>query len=227
MAVEIPLAVEVRTGLGSSPSRRLRHAGKIPGIVYGHGTEPIPVEIDAPALRHALNTESGANALLRLEIDGKHHLALARALQKHPIKQTVTHVDLQIVSRDEIVASEVSVVLTGDAIEVHRADGTVEQVVFALTVKAKPADIPLHFEVDVTGLEIGGAIRVGDLAVPKGVTIELDPEEIVVAAHAAKGYVEGELAEAEAAAVAAVAADGAEGGESEGAPAEDAGESGD
>jgi large subunit ribosomal protein L25 len=210
---EISLVVDVGREHGSPASRRLRSVGKIPGIVYGHGIDPIAVEVDGRALRHALTTEAGTNALLRLEIGKEQHLALARELQRHPVRHTVTHIDFLIVGRDEIVTTEVSITLIGDALAVHRGDGHVEQQLFALTVKAKPADIPTGFEVDISELEIGDAIRVGDLKVPAGVTIDLDPEDVVVAAHAPRVQEELEEPEAEEAvegAAAEVAEDAAE-----------------
>jgi large subunit ribosomal protein L25 len=124
-------------------------------------------------------------------------LALARELQRHPVRHTVTHIDFLIVGRDEIVTTEVSIALIGDALAVHRADGHVEQQLFAVTVKAKPADIPTGFDVDISELEIGDAIRVGDLKIPAGVTIDLDPEDVVVAAHAPRVQEELEEPEAE------------------------------
>jgi large subunit ribosomal protein L25 len=204
---EISLVVDVGREHGSPASRRLRSVGKIPGIVYGHGIDPIAVEVDGRALRHALTTEAGTNALLRLEIGKEQHLALARELQRHPVRHTVTHIDFLIVGRDEIVTTEVSITLIGDALAVHRGDGHVEQQLFALTVKAKPADIPTGFEVDISEL------RVGDLKVPAGVTIDLDPEDVVVAAHAPRVQEELEEPEAEEAvegAAAEVAEDAAE-----------------
>ena len=212
---EIPLVVDAGRPHGSSASRRLRAGGKIPAIVYGHGIDPISVTVDGRALRTALGTEAGLNALLRLEIDGSHHLALAREIQRHPVRHTVSHVDFLVVSRDEIVSADINVTLVGEATAVARGDGLVDQETFAIPVKAKPADLPSHFEIVIDDLEIGQMVRLSDLTMPDGVTTDLDPETVLVVAHPPRGKtIEEEEAEAAAEAAAAEAAEAeAEGGE--------------
>jgi large subunit ribosomal protein L25 len=183
---EITLVAEVRNERGSRASRRLLADGRIPGVVYGHGDEPVAIAVNARALRAALSTEAGVNALLDLDVAGDRHLAIARELQRHPVRQTVSHVDFQVVRRDEVVAVEVAVNLVGDPLDVTRAGGAVEHLVLATQVRAKPADIPSAIEVDVSGMVIGDTITLGDLVVPRGVTIEGDPETAVVVAHPPK-----------------------------------------
>ena len=177
---EIVLDAEVGRTLGSSASRRLRAEGKIPGIVYGHGTEPVPVVVEGRDLRIALSGTAGTNTLLALRAGGKTYLTLARELQRHPVRGTVTHVDFQIVARDEVIAADVPVVLSGEATEVHHGDGLVDQQLFTLPVRARPADIPTQVDVDVSALTIGGVIRVGDLDLPSGVSVDLDEEVPIV-----------------------------------------------
>src|SRR5438874_8334372 len=104
---EVTLAVEVGRPAGSRPSRRLRAAGKIPGVLYGHGVDPVSLAVDRRELRHALSGGAGTNTLLSLEVDGTTHLALARQVQRDPVKGTVDHIDFQIVRRDEVVAAEI------------------------------------------------------------------------------------------------------------------------
>lgn len=212
---EIPLVVDADRERGTAASRRLRAAGKIPAVVYGHGIEPIHVAVDGRELRTAFGTESGTNALLRLEIGSDRHLALAREIQRHPVRHTVTHVDFQVVSRDEIVHAEVNVTLVGEAVAVGHAGGTVDQELFALPVKAKPGDLPPHFEIDVSGLDVGDVVRLAELKIPTGVTTDLDPETVLVVAHPPRVVA---LPEDEAAAVAEAAAEAGEG--AEGAAAE-------
>ena len=180
---EITLQAETGRPSGSSASKRLRREGKIPAVVYGHGIDPIAIAVDGRDLRHALTGDAGTNALLSLEIDGKSQLAMAKVLQRHPGRGTVTHVDFQVVSRDEIVTADVQIVLVGEPKAVLGAGGVVENPVTSLTVHARPASIPTHIEIDVTNLTIGGAIRVGDLPLPSGVTTDIDPEETVVIAQ--------------------------------------------
>jgi large subunit ribosomal protein L25 len=177
---EITLHAELGRTLGSRPARRLRHEGMIPGVVYGHGTEPVPVTVAARDLRVALSGESGSNTLLSLVAGDQTFLTLAREMQRHPVRGTVTHVDFQIVRRDEIIAAEVPITLIGEALEVAHGDGLVDQQLFNLPVRARPADIPSVVEVDVTSLTIGGALRVADLVLPDGVTTDLDDDVAIV-----------------------------------------------
>ncbi len=177
---EVSLVADVGRVKGSSESRRLRRAGKVPGVLYGHGIEPIDVAVGSRELRAALTSDSGLNALISIDVDGKNHLAMARQLQRHPTRRSIDHVDFVIVRRDEVISAEVPVHLIGEAQEVERADGMVEQGLFSLEVHAKPGDIPNAIEVDISGLGIGDTIRVADLELPGGVTTEVDPEEPVV-----------------------------------------------
>ncbi len=213
---EIQIVAETGRTPGTRASKRLRGEGKVPGVVYGHGAAPVAVAVDGRELRHALNTEAGVNVVLNLTIDGRAHLTMARVLQRHPVRHNVTHVDFQIVKADEVVSAEVTVNLTGEAVAVHRADGVIEQAMFALTVQATPGRIPSHIDIDISGLTVGESIRIGDVSLPAGVTTELDPEEAIVVAQGpqvsdldliAEADVEAlqELAEAQEAAEAAAA----------------------
>ncbi|HVX21069.1 MAG TPA: 50S ribosomal protein L25 [Acidimicrobiales bacterium] len=216
---EITLHAEVGRSLGSRPARRLRAEGKIPGVVYGHGTDPVPVAVVARDLRVALSGESGTNALLNLDTGQATYLALARVLQRHPVKGTVTHIDFQIVRRDEVIAADVPVNLVGDAVEVNHGDGMVDQVLFTLPVNAKPADIPTAIDVDISALTIGGAIRIAELVLPSGVTTDLDDDAVVVSGQPGKVQAAAQGAEGEAAEAAAGAAAEAAGAAAEAEPA--------
>src|SRR5439155_12354983 len=149
------LLAETGRKSGSAPTRRLRAAGKIPGVIYGHGIQPISVAVDGRELRHALNTEAGVNALLNLKVDGSEHLTMAKVLQRDPVRHSVTHVDFQVVRRDEVVAADVAIQLVGDAHDLHVAEGVVDHQLFSITVHALPGSIPPHIEVDISNLQIG------------------------------------------------------------------------
>jgi large subunit ribosomal protein L25 len=205
---EITLLAEAGRPTGSRASNRLRQAGRIPGVIYGHGIEPVPISVAGRDLRAALTTEAGMNALLSVEVGGQAHLTLAREVQRHPVRNTVIHVDFQIVRRDEVVSADVPVAIVGEAHEVNAGGGVVEQPLPNLTIRATPAAIPASIEVDVAAMSIGDTIRVGDLALPGGVTTEVDADEPVVIARAgvvveeeapaevAEGEAEGEAAAA-------------------------------
>jgi large subunit ribosomal protein L25 len=198
---DVTLAAEVGRPAGSRATRRLRREGKIPGVIYGHGSEPISVAVIARELRIALNGEAGSNQLLSLDTGSQTYLTLARDMQRDPVAQTVTHVDFQIVRRDEIITAEVPITLTGEALEVQHGDGLVDQQMFTLAIKARPSDIPTSLEVDITDLTIGGQLRVSDLSLPSGVTTDLDPETAIVIGQAPRVVTleeAGEAAEGEA-----------------------------
>jgi len=206
---EVSLVADVGRVKGSAEARRLRTAGKVPGVLYGHGVDSLSLAVGSRELRAALTSDAGLNALISLDVNGQRHLAMARQLQKHPVRRTIDHIDFVIVRRDEVVSAEVNVHLVGEALEVEHADGLVEQQMFSLVVHATPGDIPNAIEVDITSLSIGEAIRVGDLKLPSGVTTEVDPEDTVVAGQASRTAAEVEEEDAEAA-EAAVAAGGAD-----------------
>lgn len=216
---EVTLAAETGRATGSRSSRRLRREGKIPAVVYGHGTDPVAVAVSHRELRAALTTEAGMNALIDLDVAGASRLTIVRDVQRHPVRREVTHVDFLIVRRDEVITVEVPVVIQGEARKVHQENGTLEQQVHALTVSATPGSIPNELTVDVSALTIGDAVRVGDLALPSGASTEVDPETPVVLAQVSRAAIEAEeLAEAEAAAAEAeaeggLAAEGEAGGE--------------
>ena len=189
---EVVLAAEVGRPLGSRAVRRLRRAGKVPGVIYGHGTEPLPVAVGARELRAALNGEAGANQLLSLSTGTGTYLTLAREMQRHPVAQTVTHVDFVIVRRDEVISADVPITLVGEATEVHHGDGLVEQQMFTLAINALPANIPAGIEADINELTIGGQVRVSDLVLPEGVTTDVDPETAVAIGQPPRVVVEEE-----------------------------------
>lgn len=179
---EITLAAETGRPTGSRAANRLRASGKIPGVLYGHGTDPLPIAVDARSLRAALSGEAGLNALLSLELGGKVQLAMAKDIQRDNVRGVVSHVDFLIVGRDEVITADVPVNLVGEADEVHRGDGLIEQQLFHLTIHAKPADLPNAVDVDITDMQIGDTIRVDDLELPAGSSTDLDGETPVVIA---------------------------------------------
>src|SRR5580704_10093433 len=207
---EVVLAAEVGRPVGSRAVRRLRREGKIPGVIYGHGTDPLPIAVVGRELRVALNGEAGANQLLSLNTGSATFLTLARDMQRHPVAQTVTHVDFIIVRRDEVIAADVPVILIGEALEVHHGDGLVDQQLFTLAINALPTAIPSAIEADISELIIGGQVRVSDLSLPTGVTTDIDPESAVAIGQPPRVTVEEEAAEGEAGEEGAEGAGGAE-----------------
>ena len=182
---EITLKATTGRELGSGPSKRIRAEGNVPGVVYGLDADPIPVTVEWKPLREALTTDAGLNALIDLDVDGDVALTVVKELQRHPIRGNVLHIDFLRVSADAEITVDVPIVLDGEAKAVASAGGTVDQLLYALSINAKPADIPNEITVDVTDLEIGASILVGDLKLPAGVSTDVDAEESVVAAKEA------------------------------------------
>jgi large subunit ribosomal protein L25 len=183
-------------------------------VLYGHGTKPQHLSVDARQLGQALRTDAGANVLISLEVGRDQHLALAKEIQRHPVRGDFIHVDFIQVRRGEKVHVQVSVRLVGEAPGV-REGGIADQDLYQLNVEAEVTAVPEAIEADVSGLAIGDVLRVADLKAPGGAVILDDPEAVVVSVAAPTVEVEPEVAEGEEGEV-------AEGGE--GATAEDAGE---
>jgi large subunit ribosomal protein L25 len=182
MADDIILVAETGRPTGSPASRRLRATGKVPGVLYGRGAEPAPISVEWRDLRSALTTDKGLNALLTLKIGSKSTKAIVKEMQRHPVRRDVLHIDFLAVDVDKPITTDVPLVLEGEPEKVIRDDGVVEQIVNVLIVTAKPDAIPGHIAVDVSDLEIGQQITVGDLQLPADVTTEADPEETIVTA---------------------------------------------
>ncbi|QZT61887.1 50S ribosomal protein L25/general stress protein Ctc [Mycolicibacterium austroafricanum] len=169
------LPAQVRTATGKGASRRARREGKVPVVLYGHGTDPQHLELNgrdfAAVLRHA-----GTNAVLTLDIDGTEQLALTKAIEIHPIRRNIQHADLLVVRRGEKVTVEVNIVLEGDA-----SPGTlVTQDANAVEIEADVQSIPEQFVVSVEGAEEGTQILAGQIELPSGVTLISDPDTLVV-----------------------------------------------
>ena len=170
------ISAEKRIERGSRPSGRIRRAGKVPAVVYGLGSETLSVTVSARELRTVL--ASGANTLITLQVDGEEHLALARQVQRHPIRGEFVHVDFVRVRTDVAVTAEVALTLTGEP-EGVRSGGLLDQLIFSIPIEAKPQDIPGSVEHDVGNLEIGGQLRVGELSLPAGVVTTLEADVLV------------------------------------------------
>lgn len=210
---EITLVAEPGRAIGTPESKRLRASGRIPAVVYGHGGDATPVSVDARELRAALSGDAGTNQLLDLRVGAERHLTITRMIQRHPVRNTVVHVDFQIVRRDEVISVEVPIVLVGEAKAVAQNQGLIEPIITSLMVQARPGNIPDELSIDISGMQIGDTIRIGDLPLPEGVATDVDPEEAVVIAAGSSVAAEVEEIEEEAAEAAAEAAAEEGGGE--------------
>jgi large subunit ribosomal protein L25 len=169
------LRAAVRTTTGKGASRRARREGKVPVVLYGHGSEPQHLELNgrdfSAVLRHA-----GTNAVLTLDIDGNEQLALTKAIEIHPIRRNIQHADLLVVRRGEKVTVEVNVLVEGDA-----APGTlVNQETNTIEIEADVQSIPEQFTVSVEGAQEGTQILASQIELPEGVTLISDADVLVV-----------------------------------------------
>jgi large subunit ribosomal protein L25 len=209
MADDNKLVAEVRTTFGKGAARRIRATGKIPAVIYGHGTPPQHVTLPNHEVSLILRK---ANALLDLDIDGKSQLALVKDVQKDPVRQIIEHIDLVIVRKGEKVTIDIPVHIEGEALP-----GTqVLQDANTLSIEAEATNIPERLIVNIEGLGEGTHITASQVTLPEGSTLISDPDVLVVgitsATAADLGESTGDEAEGEA------AADAAEGA-SEDAPA--------
>ncbi|MFF4094726.1 50S ribosomal protein L25/general stress protein Ctc [Streptomyces sp. NPDC001834] len=189
---EVKLAAQVRTEFGKGAARRARRDGLVPGVVYGHGAEPVHVTLPGHALMMALKT---ANVLIGLDIDGKSALVIPKAVQRDPLKGFLEHVDLLTVKRGEKVDVEVAVHVEGD---LAPGSNLLEYVMNTLRIQAEATHIPESVTVSVQGLDAGASVFAKDIPLPEGSALVDDPEAIVlqvVAAKAAEPAAEEEGAE--------------------------------
>lgn len=172
------IVAEQRENFGKGYARRLRAIGKIPAVLYGHGTEPQHLAL--PGHETALLLRK-ANAMLELDIDGKTQLALVKDVQKDPVRQIIEHIDLVVIRKGEKVQVDVPLHLVGES-----APGTsVDVDAHTLLVEAPAVRIPQNVEISIEGLEVGATIHASEIVLPEGVTLIVDPETLVLAVNAA------------------------------------------
>ncbi|MEU4247022.1 50S ribosomal protein L25/general stress protein Ctc [Amycolatopsis sp. NPDC026612] len=175
---EVRLSVEPRTEFGKGAARRTRRAGKIPAVLYGHGSDPRHFAL--PAIEFArVVRENGSNAVITLDLEGSIELALTKTIVVHPLKNYIEHVDLLVVKRGEKIIVDVPVVVTGNP----GPGGLVNQDVDTLQVEVEALHIPEQFEVSIEGLEIGSQVLASQVQLPEGATLVTDPESLVVAVN--------------------------------------------
>jgi large subunit ribosomal protein L25 len=174
------LNVNSREASGSRAARRMRRAGRVPGVLYGGGGEPLGFDADERELRHAL---AGAGAVLDLSVDGgKATPVVLKDAQRHPVRGETIHVDLLRVNLNEAISAVVPLELTGvDDAPGVKEGGVLEQITRELNVEALPTAIPESIVHDVGEMQIGETILLGSLVLPEGVTLLDDLEETVVA----------------------------------------------
>jgi large subunit ribosomal protein L25 len=192
---EVRIVAEPRTEFGKGAARRVRRAGRVPAVLYGHGTDTRHVTLPGHDLLMALKTP---NVLINVDgLPGSSQLALPKAVQRNPIRGAIEHVDLILVRRGEKVTVEVPVQVTGEV----GPGGLLDQQMVRIPVEAEATRIPQAIEVDVQGMEIGAAVHAGELNLPQGVTLATEADALVLHVLAAPTaeQIEAELGETPAA----------------------------
>lgn len=203
MAEDNKVVAEARDSFGKGAARKIRAAGKIPAVVYGHGTDPQHVTLPAHQVGLLIRK---ANAVLDLQIAGKSQLALVKDVQKDPVHQIIEHLDLIVIRQGERVQVEVPVHLEGESFSGTIADLDAK----TLTIDAEATHIPENIVLSIEGLEEGTQIHAKDVELPKGATLVSDPETLVVLVHVPQKVDLGEEAAEAAAAEAPAEAPAAE-----------------
>jgi large subunit ribosomal protein L25 len=174
------LSAEVGRETGSAASRRLRTQDRIPGVLYGHGMQPVSLSVARRDLRVALSGPAGTNTILSLSVDGKQYNAVVKELQRHPVRRTVAHIDFIQIDLSEEITMNVPLHLSGTAKAVLSAGGIVDPAVDLIEVRTTPNNIPNEIVVDVTDFTPETVIHLGELSLPAGVVALGDPNMPVV-----------------------------------------------
>ncbi|WP_130178407.1 50S ribosomal protein L25/general stress protein Ctc [Cryobacterium sp. SO1] len=170
------ISADARHSFGKGAARKLRVLGKIPAVIYGHGTEPVHVALPAHEIGLLLRR---ANAVLELDVEGTTHLTLVKDVQKDPVRQIIEHLDLIVIRKGEKVQVEVAVHITGES-----APGTIADLdAKTLLLEVEATNIPQSVSVDVEGLEDGALIHASEIKLPAGASLVSDPEMVVIGVH--------------------------------------------
>jgi large subunit ribosomal protein L25 len=166
--METTLTADIREETGKGAGRRLRASGRVPGILYGQGMEPVKLSISGQDLLHLFHATAGSSVLVDLKVNGKTHLAIPREIQRDHIHGRFVHIDFLAVRRDQKITLAVEVHEVGDAPGI-RAGGVVEHHLREIEIECLPNDVPETIPADISSMEIGDLLRVEDIPVPPGV----------------------------------------------------------
>lgn len=194
------LSATLRTTVGKGAARKMRTAGTVPAIIYGHGREPLSLAIDTHTLDKLLEKVSYKTTVIELDCAGTVAKTLIREIQRHPFKRSILHVDFQELVAGEKVTVKVPLVFVGTPDGVRVGGGILDEVMRELEIVVDPSNIPNHIDVNVVPLTIGHSLHVRDLIVPDGVEVLDHPDQTVVVCAVPKAVAEPTPEEAAAAA---------------------------
>jgi large subunit ribosomal protein L25 len=177
---KVSIVVQPRDVTGSRAARRLRKAGLIPGVLYGHGKEATMFAVDPHVMRAALSTGAGTHAVLEITVEGhkRAHHAIIKDMELDPVKSTLTHLDLQEIRLDETIETTVAVSFEGEAKGV-KSGGMLDESTREVTVRGLVTAIPEHLVLDISDMDINDTAKVGDLVVPEGLELLDDLEQVL------------------------------------------------
>jgi len=182
----VSLSATPRTETGKGAARKLRAAGQVPGVIYGHGREPQGLTVNQREFDRLAERVRITSTVIELALDGKTARTLIRELQRDPIRRTVIHIDFQELVAGEKIVVSVPLRFIGTADGVKNSGGILEEIIHQVHVRVDPSNIPDHIDVDVTPLTIGHGLHVSDLKLPEGVEVTEDAEQTVAIVSAPK-----------------------------------------
>lgn len=194
------LTASVRTETGKGAARKIRQAGAIPAVIYGHGRDPQSLTMNARETERTLKGIATSSTVIELSIDGKVARTLIREIQRHPFKRHILHIDFQELVAGETVSVKCPIVYVGTPEGVRLEGGILDQIMHELHIEVDPSNIPNHIDVDVSGVKLGKSLHVSDLKLAAGITVLDDPEATVCVVAAPKVHATDAAAEAAAAA---------------------------
>ena len=178
----IALAGSLREGIGKEAAKKIRAAGSTPAVLYGHGmSESVNLQLDPKILNKALENPKKANALMSVDLgsDAGSHTVLVREVQRHPVKRTILHVDLVVPNLEKNITATVPLRFIGKSVGVSMG-GRLRTPYREVNVSARPADIPVDIEVDITTLDMGDLVKASELNVGENVSVVYDEDFVVV-----------------------------------------------
>lgn len=192
------LNASVRTEKGTGVARKLRQAGSVPAVIYGHGREPQSLTVNTREVDRLLQQHSAGSTVIELSVEGRVAKTLIREIQRHPFKRTIVHIDFQELVAGEKITVSIPLRFVGTADGVRNSGGILEETVHQVHLRVDPSNIPSHIDVDVTPLTIGHSYHIRDLVLPEGVAILDEPNATVCVCTAPKTATEATPAEGEA-----------------------------
>lgn len=184
------LNAKSRNSVGTGAARKLRQAGEVPAVIYGHGREPKSLTVNTREITALLGQFAASSTVIELTVDGTVAKTLIREIQRHPVKRHIVHLDFQELVAGEKITVSIPLRFTGTSEGVRNSGGVLEETMHEVHIRVDPSNIPSHVEVDVTPLTIGHSIHIRDLSLPEGVAVLDDPGATVCVCAAPKTVAE-------------------------------------